>query len=97
MSVSSGPTKLETVNCMAANDRPHAMMAGATSSARRPPTITMTRYAGMKSEIIAHSRPTIALNAITGRPVMPASVVTGMPIEPNATGAVLASRQMPAA
>jgi hypothetical protein len=29
--------------------------------------------------------------------VMPASVVTGMPIDPNATGAVLASRQMPAA
>ena len=30
-------------------------------------------------------------------PVVPASVTTGMPIEPNATGAVFASRQMPAA
>ena len=51
----------------------------------------------MKSEIIAHRRPTIALSDITGSPVMLASVVTGMPIDPNATGAVLASRQMPAA
>ena len=42
-------------------------------------------------------RPTIALSGSTGRPVTLASVVTGMPIEPKATGAVLASRQMPAA
>ena len=51
----------------------------------------------MMIEIIAHSVPTIALSGSTGRPVTLASVVTGMPIEPNATGAVLASRQMPAA
>ncbi len=51
----------------------------------------------MMIEIIAHRRPTIALSAITGRPVTVASVVTGMPIDPNATGAVLASRQIPAA
>ena len=52
----------------------------------------------MNMEIIAHSRPTIALRApSTGRPVTSASVVTGMPIDPNATGAVFASRQMPAA
>ena len=49
------------------------------------------------TEIIAHRRPTIALSASTGSPVTSASVVTGMPIDPNATGAVLASRQMPAA
>jgi hypothetical protein len=46
---------------------------------------------------MAHNRPTIALSGITGMPVIPASVVTGMPIDPNATGAVLAIRQMPAA
>ena len=51
----------------------------------------------MNSETIAHSRPTMALSCICGRPVMLASVTTGMPIDPNATGAVLASRQMPAA
>ena len=51
----------------------------------------------MITEIIAHSRPTIADSGITGRPVTAANVVTGMPIDPNATGAVLASRQMPAA
>ena len=97
ISVNSGPTKFETVNCIPANDTPHAMIAGATSMARRHPAITTMRYAGMKSEIIAQRRPTIALSASTGKPVMLASVVTGMPIDPNATGAVLASRQMPAA
>ena len=51
----------------------------------------------MMTEIIAHSRPTIALSASTGSPVTFASVTTGTPIDPNATGAVLASRQMPAA
>ena len=51
----------------------------------------------MMSEMIAHNRPTMALSGSTGNPVMPASVVTGMPIDPNATGAVLAIRQMPAA
>ena len=82
---------------MPANDTPHATIAGSTSSARRLPAITTTRYPGMKIEIIAHSRPTIALSDSRGSPVTPASVVTGMPIDPKATGAVLASRQMPAA
>lgn len=63
----------------------------------RHPAITTTRYIGMTTEIIAHKRPTMALNSNTGSPVMPASVVTGIPIEPKATGAVLAIRQMPAA
>ena len=51
----------------------------------------------MMIEIIAHSVPTMPLSASTGRPVTFASVVTGMPIEPKATGAVFASRQIPAA
>ena len=51
----------------------------------------------MMIEMSAHSRPTIAESGSTGRPVTAARVVTGMPIEPKATGAVLASRQMPAA
>ncbi len=51
----------------------------------------------MMIEIIAQSRPTIMLNGMDGMPVTFASVVTGMPMEPNATGAVFASRQMPAA
>ena len=51
----------------------------------------------MRTDIIAQRRPTIALSAITGSPVTLASVITGMPIDPNATGAVLASRQIPAA
>jgi hypothetical protein len=72
-------------------------IAGHTSNARFGPAITTTRYAGIITEIIAHNLPVIALRAIDGRPVTLASVVMGMPIEPNATGAVFASRQMPAA
>src|SRR5262245_49992319 len=97
MSVSSGPTKFDTRNCMLANDTPHATIAGQTSKARANPAITTIRYAGMNTETIAHRRPTIALNDISGSPVVPASVTSGIPIEPNATGAVLARRQMPAA
>ena len=51
----------------------------------------------MITEISAQSRPTIELSDINGNPVTLASVVIGIPIDPNATGAVLASRQMPAA
>ena len=51
----------------------------------------------MTIEIMAQRRPTIALRSRTGSPVTFASVTTGMPIDPNATGAVLASRQIPAA
>ena len=43
ISVSSGPMKFDTVNCIPANDKPHAIIAGATSSARRPPAITTMR------------------------------------------------------
>jgi hypothetical protein len=51
----------------------------------------------MMMETIAQSRPTMAESGSTGSPVTAASVVTGMPMAPKATGAVLASRQMPAA
>jgi len=51
----------------------------------------------MMTEIIAHSRPTMALSDNTGNPVTFASVVTGIPMDPKATGAVFASRQIPAA
>ena len=42
-------------------------------------------------------RPTPALRRISGKPVMPASVTIGIAMDPNATGAVFASRQMAAA
>ena len=51
----------------------------------------------MNSETGAQMRPTHCASASSSMPVVPASVTTGMPIEPNATGAVFASRQMPAA
>ena len=42
----------------------------------------------------AQRLPTAALSLSSGRPVVPASVTSGMAIDPNATGAVLASRQI---
>src|SRR5579884_3768809 len=97
MSVSSGPTKLEMLNCTAAKVAPHATTAGHTSAAPAHPAIVTTKEVGIITEIMAQIRPTMALRWLTGSDVMPASVMTGMPIEPNATGAVLASRQIPAA
>ena len=46
---------------------------------------------------MAQMRPTMALRGRAEMPVIPERVTTGMPIDPKATGAVLASRQMPAA
>jgi hypothetical protein len=51
----------------------------------------------MISETGAQMRPTHADSSASGSPVVPASVTIGMPIDPNATGAVFASMQMPAA
>ena len=46
---------------------------------------------------LAVGRATLSSIASSGNPVTFARVMTGIPIEPKATGAVLASRQMPAA
>src|SRR6185437_12079661 len=97
MSVRYGPTKFETRNCVPANATPQVIAAGITPANPRQPPSTSTRYAGMNNESGAHTRPTFALRLLSGSPVIPASVTSGMPIAPNATGAVLASRQIAAA
>src|SRR5437660_435281 len=106
MSVSSGPTRLETIAWTTANDTPVTSTAGRTSRIRRHPARTTMRYAGMMIENRGSWRPTIADRAMvvevgsvwprTGATSRP-RVTTGMPIEPNATGAVLASRDRTAA
>ncbi len=97
ISVSCGPMKFETTNCVPAKAMPQTAAAGQTSRKPRLPAITRIRYAGMNSETGAQRRPTPALRRSTGRPVVTASVVMGMAMEPKATGAVLASRQIAAA
>ncbi len=82
---------------MPANDTPHTSAAGKTRASSLNPPITTTMYPGTISDSGAQIRPIPALNRSSGRPVMPASVTAGIPIEPNATGAVLASRQSAAA
>ena len=51
----------------------------------------------MKTETGAQMRPTHCDSVSSSMPVVPANVTTGIPMEPKATGAVFASRQMPAA
>ena len=51
----------------------------------------------MINDTMAQMRPTMALSGMAAIPVIPERVMTGIPIDPNATGAVLASRQIPAA
>src|SRR5205085_94160 len=71
--------------------------AGRTARSPFQPDITTIRYAGMISDTGAQIRPTPALRRSSGRPVVRARVVIGIAMEPNATGAVLARRQMAAA
>src|SRR5215831_14059629 len=97
MSVNWGPMKLDTTNCVPANAMPHAAAAPNTLLSPLQPLITAIRYAGTKREIGAQMRPTPALNRSRGSPVVTASVVIGIAIDPNATGAVFASRQIAAA
>src|ERR1035437_9462213 len=79
---------------MAAKTAPHVKTAGHTSMVAERPLVRRCRWAGRRSESGAVRRPATALNRARGNPVMPASVMTGMPIDPNATGAVFASRQL---
>ena len=105
MSVSSGPTKFETANCTRAKLAPAVTTAGSTSTIRRQPASSTTRYAGTSSEKSGSWRPTMADRSrvveATSRPRIGASrpprVVIGMPIEPKATGAVLATSASTAA
>src|SRR5262245_13845077 len=97
MSVSCTPTKLDTKNWVPANAIPQNSVAGSTARSPFQPDITIIRYEGTNNEIGAQIRPTAALSFSTGNPVVTASVVTGMPRDPNATGAVFASRQIAAA
>ncbi len=71
---------------------PATAAAGQTSVSALHPPMVSTRYAGRMRETGAQIRPTTPLTRSTGSPVTAASVMTGMPMEPNATGAVLASK-----
>src|SRR5262249_36955380 len=97
ISVRSGPMKFETRNCTEANVMPQIAAAGNTDFKPFHPDMTMIKYDGMNSETGAQMRPTPALNRSTGRLVTAPNVVIEMPMEPNATGGVLANRQMAAA
>src|ERR1035441_812580 len=85
---------------MPANTAPQVSTAGQTSSIAGRPLVTRIRYAGRINAMGAVSVPAMPLSPATpftrsrGSPVMPASVITGIPIDPNATGAVFASRQI---
>src|SRR5277367_1575448 len=72
---------------------PAAQAGNQTSWSELIPQMATMRYAGRISDIGAVTRPTSALSLSNGSPVVTASVTTGIPMDPNATGAVFASRQ----
>lgn len=94
------------MNWVTANETPATSTAGRTCIIPRQPAITTIIKPGMMMEKSGSWRPIMAESPsvtalVSGLPTMgatsPPSVVTGTPSEPNATGAVLASRAMEAA
>ncbi len=76
---------------------PLTSTAGHTPRSPRQPLIVTTSHAGTISETNGSWRPAIALRVLAGMPVTAARVRIGVPIAPNATGAVLAMSDSPAA
>src|SRR5206468_4573596 len=94
---SSTPTRLLQANCTSANVPPHTNTAGHTERRPRQPLIVTTSHAGTISETNGSCRPAMIPIVVAGMPVTAASVRIGVPIAPNATGAVLAISESPAA
>ncbi len=97
MSTSSTPTKLLHANCTTANVPPQTTTAGHTPRSPRHPLIVTTSHAGTISETNGSCRPAIMPSVFAGIPVTAPSVRIGVPIAPNATGAVFAISDRPAA
>src|SRR4051812_45915661 len=97
MSTSSTPTKLLHRYCTSANVPPHTSTAGHTPRNPRHPLMVTTSHAGTITDTKGNWRPAIAPRVAAGIPVTAASVRIGVPIAPNATGAVLAMSDSPAA
>ncbi len=100
-----GPRKFAVMNWVTAKEMPAVSTAGITCVIPRQPAITKIMNPGMMIEKSGSCRPIIAERALVtasvSPPVMgatsPPKVVTGTPKDPNATGAVFASRAMEAA
>jgi len=97
ISTSSGPTRLLHANCTTANVPPQTSTAGHTERRPRQPLIVTTSHAGTMSETNGSCRPAIMPSVFAEIPVTAPSVRIGVPIAPNATGAVLAMSESPAA
>src|SRR6185369_675111 len=76
---------------------PQTSAAGRTARNALQPPMTNIRYDGTNKDTGAQILPTFALRTPKGRLVTPARVTSGVPIAPNATGDVLAIKQMAAA
>ena len=95
-----GPRKVAVAHWHPAKERPQTATAGSAPSAPRHPDMMSTRYRGRITEMKGSWWPTIAesrMRPASPRPITPPIATMGIPIVPNATGAVLATRQRPAA
>ena len=96
-STSHGPWKLATRNCGTAKATPATRIAGQISIIALKPTKAQISQNGTMTEKNGSCRPTIAESWRRSRPVTAARTMIGVPSAPNATGAVLAMRERPAA
>ena len=76
---------------------PAVSAAGQTPSMPRKPAIAQTTQNGTSSEKNGSCRPTMAESLSLSIPVTPSSAMMGVPRAPNATGAVFAMSDKPAA
>src|SRR5688572_13655061 len=89
--------KLLHAYCTIANVPPQTSTAGQTDRSPAQPLIVATSQAGTSSETNGSCRPAIAPSVSAGNSVTAASVRIGVPMAPNATGAVFAMSDSPAA
>ena len=97
MSTSHGPWKFETRNCGTAKKTPATRIAGQTSIIPRKPAKAQISQNGTISEKNGSCRPIIADSLRRSSPLTAARPSTGAASAPNATGAVLAISERPAA
>src|SRR5882672_12160466 len=88
---------LEIANCVKPKEIPQTNAAGQISFVARAPAKAQISQNGTITENSGNCRPTMAPSLMTSSPVAAASPTIGVPSAPNATGAVLAMSERPAA
>ena len=97
MSTSQGPWSLAMASWDEAKTTPVRRMGGQISKVRLKPAKAQTSQKGMRTQKGVRREAMTPVRTWRSRPVTPWSAMVGIPTDPKATGAVLASRERPAA